>query len=109
MPHFGAALTVETFHKLAARLKEKDVKVSALFDCLFLSYFVCYVYMFAYLCACCSVCTAALTCTPQFIIEPHIRFVGLAGEQWTMFFKDPCGNNLEFKAMTNPAYLFQKQ
>jgi len=23
-----------------------------------------------------------------------------------MFFKDPAGNNLEFKAMTNPSYLF---
>ena len=88
----------------------------------------------------------------QFIIEPHLRFQGLAGEQWTMyvraicsldavadasthvrlarpapvaacspvrahtarmpprrFFKDPAGNNLEFKAMANPEYLFQKQ
>lgn len=30
------------------------------------------------------------------------------GEQWTMFFKDPSGNNLEFKAMTNPDNLFSK-
>lgn len=33
----------------------------------------------------------------KFVIEPHVRFVGLAGEQLTMFFKDPAGNNLEFK------------
>ena len=33
---------------------------------------------------------------------------GHAGEQWTMFFKDPSGNNLEFKAMTNPSNLFAK-
>jgi len=44
----------------------------------------------------------------QFIIAPHIRFEGQPGEQWTMFFKDPSGNNLEFKAMTNPNHLFAK-
>ena len=25
----------------------------------------------------------------KFIIEPHLRFKGAPGEQWTMFFKDP--------------------
>ena len=44
----------------------------------------------------------------QFIIEPHLRFVGMPGEQWTMFFKDPSGNNLEFKAMTKIENLFAK-
>lgn len=44
----------------------------------------------------------------QFIIEPHLRFEGDPGEQWTMFFKDPSNNNLEFKAMTNPDNLFAK-
>ena len=44
----------------------------------------------------------------QFIIEPHLRFQGMPGEQWTMFFKDPSGNNLEFKAMTNVENLFAK-
>jgi extradiol dioxygenase family protein len=34
----------------------------------------------------------------EFVIEPYIRFKGLAGEQATMFFKDPSGNALEFKA-----------
>ncbi|RHY68594.1 hypothetical protein DYB38_001428 [Aphanomyces astaci] len=43
-----------------------------------------------------------------FIVEPHLRFVGRKGEQWTMFFKDPSGNNLEFKAMTNHENLFAK-
>ena len=33
---------------------------------------------------------------------------GQPGEQWTMFFKDPSGNALEFKAMTTPANLFAK-
>ena len=33
-----------------------------------------------------------------FIIEPHIRFAGQPGEQATMFFLDPSGNPLEFKA-----------
>lgn len=44
----------------------------------------------------------------NFIVKPHKRFVGQPGEQWTMFFKDPSNNNLEFKAMTNPEYLFAK-
>eukprot|EP00386_Alphamonas_edax_P009054 GDKI01029759.1.p1 GENE.GDKI01029759.1~~GDKI01029759.1.p1 ORF type:complete len:244 (+),score=47.14 GDKI01029759.1:105-836(+) len=44
----------------------------------------------------------------KFVIEPHVRFEGKPGEQWTMFLKDPSGNNLEFKAMTNPANLFAK-
>mmetsp|Transcript_45974 Transcript_45974/g.121517 ORF Transcript_45974/g.121517 Transcript_45974/m.121517 type:complete len:157 (-) Transcript_45974:21-491(-) len=45
----------------------------------------------------------------KFVIEPHLRFEGQRGEQKTMFFKDPSNNNLEFKAMTNPDYLFEKQ
>eukprot|EP00804_Cyclotella_cryptica_P016596 CCRYP_001927-RA/>CCRYP_001927-RA protein AED:0.45 eAED:0.45 QI:0/0/0/1/1/0.5/2/0/174 len=44
----------------------------------------------------------------EFIIEPHLRFKGMPGEQWTMFFKDPSGNNLEFKAMTKVENLFAK-
>eukprot|EP00516_Mucochytrium_quahogii_P008316 CAMPEP_0203764698 /NCGR_PEP_ID=MMETSP0098-20131031/17987_1 /ASSEMBLY_ACC=CAM_ASM_000208 /TAXON_ID=96639 /ORGANISM=" , Strain NY0313808BC1" /LENGTH=169 /DNA_ID=CAMNT_0050660847 /DNA_START=162 /DNA_END=671 /DNA_ORIENTATION=+ len=44
----------------------------------------------------------------KFIIEPHLRFVGAPGEQWTMFFRDPSGNNLEFKAMVHPENLFAK-
>lgn len=44
----------------------------------------------------------------EFIIEPHLRFEGMPGEQWTMFFKDQSGNNLEFKAMTKPENLFAK-
>ncbi|CAM9189787.1 unnamed protein product, partial [Hapterophycus canaliculatus] len=44
----------------------------------------------------------------EFVVEPHLRFQGQPGEQWTMFFKDPSGNNLEFKAMTNADNLFAK-
>ena len=33
----------------------------------------------------------------EFIIDPHIRFEGQAGEQATLFFRDPSGNALEFK------------
>lgn len=43
-----------------------------------------------------------------FIIEPYIRFKGLVGEQATMFFKDPAGNALEFKAFKDPSQLFAK-
>lgn len=42
----------------------------------------------------------------EFIIEPYTRFKGLPGEQSTMFFKDPSGNALEFKAFNNLDQLF---
>jgi len=44
----------------------------------------------------------------KFIIEPHVRFKGQVGEQATMFFLDPCGNALEFKAFADPSRLFAK-
>ncbi|MFK7739502.1 MAG: VOC family protein [Planctomycetota bacterium] len=44
-----------------------------------------------------------------FVIEPRVRFEGLVGEQATMFFRDPAGNALEFKAMRHPEELFSKQ
>jgi len=37
----------------------------------------------------------------DFVIEPRIRFQGLPGEQATMFFKDPSGNAIEFKAFND--------
>ena len=44
----------------------------------------------------------------EFVIAPTIRFEGQAGEQATMFLRDPAGNALEFKAMADPAKLFAK-
>lgn len=44
----------------------------------------------------------------DFIIEPYIRFKGEVGEQATMFFYDPSGNALEFKAFKNLNQLFAK-
>ncbi|MDB9712578.1 VOC family protein [Flavobacteriaceae bacterium] len=44
----------------------------------------------------------------KFIIEPYIRFKGLYGEQATMFFKDPSGNALEFKAFKDFDQIFRK-
>lgn len=44
----------------------------------------------------------------KFIIEPYVRFKGEPGEQATMFFKDPSGNALEFKAFRDMAMLFAK-
>jgi extradiol dioxygenase family protein len=41
-----------------------------------------------------------------FIIEPYIRFRGEIGEQATMFFLDPSGNALEFKAFADLGQLF---
>lgn len=42
----------------------------------------------------------------QFVIEPYIRFEGQTGEQATMFFLDPSGNALEFKAFADMAQVF---
>ena len=42
----------------------------------------------------------------HFGIEPHIRFKGEVGEQATMFFQDPSGNALEFKAFDDDSQLF---
>lgn len=44
----------------------------------------------------------------QFVIAPQIRFKGEVGEQATMFFLDPSGNAIEFKAMAHPDRLFAK-
>lgn len=44
----------------------------------------------------------------KFVIEPYIRFKGLVGEQATMFFLDPAGNALEFKAFADMGQLFAK-
>lgn len=43
----------------------------------------------------------------EFIIKPHIRFKGEVGEQATMFFLDPSGNALEFKAFKDDTSIFQ--
>ena len=44
----------------------------------------------------------------EFVIAPTVRFAGEPGEQATMFFHDPSGNALEFKAMRNPDNLFAR-
>lgn len=44
----------------------------------------------------------------KFIIEPYLRFEGEAGEQKTMFLKDPFGNALEFKSFKNDSEIFKK-
>ena len=44
----------------------------------------------------------------SFVVEPHVRFKGRVGEQATMFFHDPAGNALEFKAFANRADIFAK-
>ena len=44
----------------------------------------------------------------RFVIEPHVRFKGQVGEQATMFFMDPSGNALEFKAFGDLSQVFAK-
>ena len=44
----------------------------------------------------------------RFVIEPCVRFAGEPGEQATMFFQDPFGNAIEFKAFRDMNRLFAK-
>ena len=44
----------------------------------------------------------------RFVMEPTIRFKGQAGEQATMFFRDPAGNAIEMKAFADRSQLFAK-
>lgn len=44
----------------------------------------------------------------KFVIEPYVRFKGEVGEQATMFFLDPSGNALEFKAFKDIEQLFAR-
>jgi extradiol dioxygenase family protein len=46
----------------------------------------------------------------RFVVEPYLRFEGEPGEQGTMFFLDPSGNALEFKAFRDiEEQLFAKE
>lgn len=44
----------------------------------------------------------------RFMIEPYVRFKDQVGEQGTMFFLDPSGNALEFKAFADMNQVFAK-
>jgi extradiol dioxygenase family protein len=44
----------------------------------------------------------------EFVVEPYTRFEGQVGEQSTMFFLDPAGNALEFKAFADLGKMFDK-
>lgn len=44
----------------------------------------------------------------HFIVAPYTRFEGQVGEQSTMFFLDPAGNALEFKAFADLGRLFAR-
>ena len=44
----------------------------------------------------------------DFIIPPQVRFQGQPGEQATLFFLDPSGNALEFKAFADDARVFAR-
>lgn len=42
----------------------------------------------------------------EFVIPPSVRFEGAPGEQWTMFFRDPCGNPVELKGFADMTAVF---
>jgi extradiol dioxygenase family protein len=43
-----------------------------------------------------------------FVLEPQVRFKGQAGEQHTMFFRDPSGNPIEVKGFADWSKVFEK-
>ena len=43
----------------------------------------------------------------RFVIEPHLRYPGQPGEQWTMFFLDPSGNPIEVKGFDSLDRLYE--
>jgi extradiol dioxygenase family protein len=43
-----------------------------------------------------------------FELAPSVRFEGLPGEQWTMFFKDPSGNAIELKGFKKLSQVYEK-
>jgi uncharacterized protein len=43
----------------------------------------------------------------EFVLPPQQRFAGQPGEQWTMFFCDPCGNPIEVKGFASAAAIFE--
>jgi uncharacterized protein len=43
----------------------------------------------------------------RFVIEPHLRYPGQPGEQWTMFFLDPSGNPIEVKGFESFDRLYE--
>ena len=45
----------------------------------------------------------------EFIVEPHLRYPGQPGEQWTMFFCDPSGNPIEVKGLASMDALYAHQ
>ncbi len=42
----------------------------------------------------------------DFVVPPEVRYPGEPGEQWTMFFRDPCGNPIEVKGFADLAGLY---
>lgn len=44
----------------------------------------------------------------EFLLEPHARYEGQPGEQWTMFFCDPFGNPLEIKGLRSLEGLYAR-
>ncbi|HZK98609.1 MAG TPA: VOC family protein [Caulobacteraceae bacterium] len=44
----------------------------------------------------------------EFLIEPGVRFAGQAGEQSTLFLRDPSGNALEFKSFADETMVFAR-
>ncbi|RYX92285.1 MAG: dioxygenase [Comamonadaceae bacterium] len=44
-----------------------------------------------------------------FVLEPHVRYEGQPGEQWTMFFLDPSGNPMEVKGFRSLDAVYANQ
>lgn len=44
----------------------------------------------------------------EFLVPPRVRFAGEAGEQRTLFVRDPSGNALEFKSFADESRIFAR-
>ena len=133
VPHYGVALSVDQFHSLAERLRQQGVQfviephlrfpgepvlcgpVAA--EC---ELHPCPAQSLTHGPATEASCLlpAAIVSTPNTAPSTAATelgpsnddwwHAGMPGEQHTMFFYDPSGNALEFKAMTSPENLFAK-
>lgn len=81
VPHFGVALDVSSFHALVDRIAANNAIYTSSLE------------------SDTDTDTDERRFLVKYVIKPHLRFKGKPGEQYTMFFYDPSGNALEFKAM----------
>jgi len=51
----------------------------------------------------------AATADVDYVLEPSVRYEGQAGEQWTVFIRDPFGNPIELKGFADMQAVYAPQ